>query len=133
MKAARKQLGKEVAAAKVKANPDQKPKGRGRGTANYHVNEDLTDGCFASNKKKSKFKLDETDNNRQYSRRMTLAKHLKTHRYYCTHDLGPSKTADGKRDRACLQGTCPLWDVSRYPSVSAFRRKSHIFAIAICH
>ena len=99
---------KEKAGAKPKANPDQKPaKTGGRGTANYHVNEPIVGAFFASKAKKRNFRLADTDNNKQISRRLTMATHLKENRFYFTHDLGASKSFEG-RDKALLQGTCPF-------------------------
>ena len=129
MKAARKQLGKEVAAAKVKANPDQKPKGRGRGTANYHVDEKITGAFFASKSDKKQFRLEDTDNNRQHSRRQTMATHLKENRFYFTQDLGQSKSCD-VREKALLQSTCPFVG-RRGTSVSdAIRLVSQVLPVA---
>ena len=103
-----KAKAKAKAVAKPNANPDQKPaKTGGRGTANYHANEPIVGAFFASKKDKKKFRLADTASNKQIPRRLTMATHLKENRFYFTHDLGASKSFEG-RDKALLQGTCPF-------------------------
>ena len=121
---------KEEAAAKLKANPDRKPpKSGGRGTANYHVDEKITGAFFASKSDKKQFRLEDTDNNRQHSRRQTMATHLKENRFYFTQDLGQSKPCD-VREKALLQSTCPFVG-RRGTSVSdAIRLVSQVLPVA---
>lgn len=124
---ARLALGKQVAEAKKKeqrqenkkekTEKEKEKKGKekqadkprpvlGRNAANFHRNEAVPRDFYVSQADAEKCRKDPSDT-RSHSRLRTLRANLRDNQWYCSMDLGPSRLyADGRRDRACLQGTC---------------------------
>lgn len=103
----KKEKEKKEKEKKGKEKEADKPKPvLGRNAANYHRDEAVPPDFYVSQADAKKCRKDSSDT-RSHSRARTLRANLRDNQWYCSMDLGPSRlSADGCRERACLQGTC---------------------------